>query len=458
MTDLVIKNGKVVDFESGIIKECDICIEDGKISFVGKWYGEGKKEIDAKGNIVSSGFIDIHMHEEVIGNGINGEAYDIANYMLLMGVTTCVGGNCGDNYMDVKDFFEYVDKNGSPVSYLLYSGHNTMREKIGLDRYGTATKSEIEKMSKYLKEDFDNGAIGISFGIEYSPGVTQEEIVNVTNVLKDYDILLAAHYRKDVMYGLKSAKELIAISNDTKKPMQISHLGSCSGFGCMKETLEAIDRAVKNGIDVKADCYPYAAFSTKIGTSVFDEGCFESWGKTYEDILLTEDPYRGFRCTKELFYEAREKYPEMIAVAFVMNEDEVVEALKSPHTYVASDGLYRKGQGHPRGAGTFPRILGKYVREDRSLTLIDALNKMTKLPAERLKLKNKGQIKEGMDGDIVIFNPDTIIDCATFVEPTLPPKGIEYVIVGGEIAVKGNKIINNRLGKSIRRKELDIYR
>ena len=458
MTDLVIKNGRVVDFESGTIRVCDICIEDGKISFVGKWHGEGKKIIDAKGNIVSSGFIDIHMHEEVIEKGISGDVYDIANYMLLMGVTTCVGGNCGDNYMKVKDFFEYIDKNGSPVNYLLYSGHNTIREKIGINRYKSATKSEIYKMAKYLKEDFDNGAIGISFGIEYSPGVTKEEIVNVTNILNDYDIILAAHYRKDAIYGLESVKELIDISNVTKKPMQISHLGSCSAFGYMREALAEIERAVKSGINVKADCYPYAAFSTKIGTSVFDEGCFENWGKSYQDILLTESPYKGVRCTKELFYEVRKRYPEMIVVAFVMNEDEVVEALKSPYVFVASDGLYRKGQGHPRGAGTFPRILGKYVREDRSLTLIDALNKMTKLPAERLKLKNKGQIKEGMDGDIVIFNPDTIIDCATFVEPTLPPKGIEYVIVGGEIAVKGNKIINNRLGKSIRRKELDIYR
>ena len=173
--------------------------------------------------------------------------------------------------------------------------------------------------------------------------------------------------------------------------------------------------------------------------------------QSHDSILLTEEPYKNIRCTEEIFHKVRKEYPNMLAVAFVMNEDEVIESLKESFVYVASDGLLNKGQGHPRAAGTFPRIIGRYVRDDNRLELIDQLKKMTKLPAERLKLEHKGEIKVGMDGDIVIFDYDKIIDCATFDNPTESPLGIEYVIINGEIALQNNEILQNRLGKVIRR-------
>lgn len=456
MYDLLIKNGTTIDFERNIKIIADVGIKDGKIIDVGNCTESSKKTIYGEGLIVSPGFIDIHMHEEIIGNTTDGDDYDIANKMLKMGVTTAVGGNCGNNRQDTDVFFDFIDKNGAPINYLLYIGHNYLRRKVGLDSYDKASRIQVEKMKDMAKKDIEeNGSIGISFGIEYSPAITFEEMVSISSCV-DYDILLSAHYRYDADKAIESIKEMIDISKESNKPMQISHIGSCAAFGNMSDALKLIEEAIDSGLSIAADCYPYDAFSTRIGSAVFDEGCFERWNKSYNSIMLTEEPYKAMYCDKELFYKARKDYPQMLAVAFVMNEEEVIEAYKAPFVYVASDGLLNRGQGHPRAAGTFPRVLGRFVRDYRKLDFIDMLKKMTLLPAKRLGLSNKGDIREGMDADIVIFDLDTIIDKATFTNPTESPEGIEYVIIDGKIALERNTIVNSRLGKSIRRSQLEV--
>lgn len=458
MYDIKIINAKIVDFNIDDLVLSDIGIKDGKIISIGDCDEEANLIIDAEGKILSPGFIDIHMHEEVIGDSYDNDSYDIANRMLLMGVTTAVGGNCGNNRQNINEFFDFIDSNGSPVNYLLYIGHNFLRDKVGIkDRYRNATILEINEMKEMVNEAIEEGAIGISFGLEYSPGVTFEEIIEVINGAKGKKMMLSAHYRDDADKGIESIKEMIEISKKTRLPMQISHLGSCTAMGMMKESLEVIKKGIDEGVDVQADCYPYDAFSTFIGSAVFDEGCFEKWNKSYDSILLTEEPYRGKICNEELFHKVRKENPNMIVVAFIMNEDEVIEAIKAPFVLVASDGLYRKGQGHPRGTGTFPRVLGRYVREKKELSLIEAIKKMTLLPAKRLGLNNKGRIEIGLDADLVIFNPDTILDKATFENPTEPPNGIDFVILNGKIVVENNEIIENRVGRVIRRQELSKW-
>lgn len=448
MLDIKIVNGSVVDFENNTFINADIGIKYGKIVKIGKVSEDAINIINAKDKIVSPGFIDIHMHEDLINS--ENRDYDIANKMCLMGVTTAHGGNCGINMGDTKEFINFVKKNGSPINYIMSIGYNSLREKIGVvDNYREATDEEIDKVCKLIKDYENLGVVGLSFGIEYSPGITFEEMLKVSSCIKDSNLFLSAHFRCDCDQAIDSINELVDLSRKTNLPMQISHLGSCSAMGMMRESIDLIQDAIDEGLDITVDCYPYDAFSTFIGSAIFDEGCFERWGKDYDSLLLTEGDYKGVRCDKETFYNVRENYPDMLAVAFVMNEDEVSECIKAPFVFVGSDGLFNNSQGHPRGAGTFPRLLGKFVREKGELSLIDALKKITYLPAKRLGLESKGKIKVDMDADIVIFDENKIIDKATFENPTSAPEGIDYVIVNGQIATKNNKFINNRAGMYI---------
>ncbi|NYB73949.1 amidohydrolase family protein [Sedimentibacter hydroxybenzoicus DSM 7310] len=454
MLDVKIVNGKIVDIENRRITEGDIGINEGKIAEIGSVSSEAKEVIDAKGNYISPGFVDIHMHEEDFSLTKKQE-YDISETMLNMGVTTCVVGNCGNNRQSIDELAGFINEKGNPVNYMSYIGHNYLRNIAGNeDIYKKSTKEQISKMQALAYEAINNGAVGISYGLEYCPGIDTDEAIEITKEIQGRkDLLLAAHYRKDSKFALDAIREMATIGKETEIPFQISHLSSCSAFGNMTEALNLIDDLVKSGIDLSVDAYPYAAFSTFIGSAVFDEGCFELWNKSYDSIMLTEDPFKGVFCDKELFEKARKEYPKMLAVAYVMNEEEIVEALNHPLVMVASDGIYRNHSGHPRGAGTFPRVIGHYVRDKKLMDFYDAIYKMTYMPAKRLNLRKKGLLKEGYDADIVIFNYDTIIDKATFQEPQLKPEGIDHVILNGRLAVKQGNKINNTLGRYYKRGE-----
>ncbi|MFV0516018.1 MAG: amidohydrolase family protein [Aminipila sp.] len=448
MLDILIKDGKYPDFENGNFVKGDIAIKDGKIVKIGRISEEANLEIYADGKIVSPGFIDIHMHEENFVN--EGEKYVIANMMLHMGVTTCLGGNCGVQYQDLKTFKHYIDKlGGSPVNYLMLAGYNSFRKKIGVNIYSKATTEQKQELLKIMIEEINEGAYGFSFGIEYDPGIDIEEIMNILGNFEDKNLFVSAHYRADSTKSLEAINEMIEVAELSKMKFQISHLSSCSAMGQMKESLQIINNAIKNNPKINYDTYPYNAFSTEIGSAVFDEGCFETWNKSYDSILITDGEYKNQFCTKELFEKIRRESPEMLVVAFVMNEDEIAQAIENEYGMIASDGIINNGNGHPRAAGTFPRVLGKYVREEKVISLEEALRKMTLEPAKRLNLHKKGNIKEGYDADITIFDPNTIADGATFEELNILPKGIDYVIVNGKVAVKGNAIIDNRAGKFI---------
>ena len=335
------------------------------------------------------------MHEEHFAE--EGEHYVIAQMMLEMGVTTAVGGNCGMQNQNLSYFKEVLDRlGGSPVNYIMLAGYNTFRYELGIGRYETASQEQREAIRKLLQRELNEGAYGISFGIEYDPGITTEEILFAIGVTEDPNLLVSAHYREDCLQDINPVQEMIEIAEKIPMKFQISHLSSCSAMGLMQESLDAINEAMKRNPKLNYDTYPYNAFSTHMGSAVFEDGCIEGWHKDYSDILLTDAPYKDIRCTKEIFEKVREEYPDMLAVAFVMNEEEIAAAIANPNGMVASDAIINNGNGHPRAAGTFPRVLGKYVREDKALPLIDAIRKMTLEPAKRMDLDQKGRIELGV--------------------------------------------------------------
>jgi len=233
-------------------------------------------------------------------------------------------------------------------------------------------------------------------------------------------------------------------------PVQISHIGSMGGFGQMEQVLEKLDGYALNGLDVTLDCYPYFAFSTRIGTPTYDPGWLDRYHADYDVLEYCEGKYKGQRATRETFDEIRRDFPECITVCHVMKEEDIRLAFRHSRVMLGSDGLMNNGQGHPRAAGSFPKFLVEFAKKG-TISLYEAIEKMTAAPAQRLRLDNKGRLNVGADADITIFDYDAIRDGATFAAPATPPQGIEYVLIGGQIALDHGKVLCDRFGKAIRK-------
>lgn len=453
MLDYLLINGKYPDYAQNTLTQASIGIRDGVIEYIGKGEPAARQVIDVQDRMVSPGFIDIHMHEEDFAG--EGPTYVIAERMLRMGVTLAVGGNCGHQKQPLTAFREMIRHlDGSPIHYMMLAGYNQCRYRLGIPRHEEASSNDRVRIRDILRRELAEGAIGVSFGIEYDPGITTEEFLQGAQAAESPEHLVAAHYRADGDGIYAAIREMIAVQSEIPGKFQISHLSSGAAMGQMDKALQMIHQAMDQDPRLDYDTYPYDAFSTSIGSEVFaDDDCFRKWGRDYDSILLTGEPFLYQRCTKQIFEEARKKYPNMLAVAFVMREEEIRQAVADERGMIASDGILLRGEGHPRAAGTFPRVLGKYVREERALSLCQALRKMTLAPAERLGLSRKGRIEVGADADLVVFDPATILDGATFEESEKPPIGIDFVIVDGGIAMKDNTIVDGRRGCFISHQE-----
>lgn len=450
--DLLITGGKYPDFSKGEFVHGNIGIKDGVITYIGADMPDAVQIIDARKRIVSPGFIDIHMHEENFAE--DGLTYIVGNLMLKMGVTTACGGNCGMQNQRLKEFKSAIEQlGGSPVNYVMMAGYNHMRYLLDLGHDEKMSKAQRKEIAVLLREELAEGAAGISFGIEYDQGICYEDMVEALMVLKESDpngrCLGSAHFRLSGSGAIDSINEMASLCRETGVKFQISHLSSCSATGQMEESLALINRCIDENPLLNYDTYPYDAFSTLIGSAVFEKESLEQWCDDIGKIMLTQEPYKNVFLDEELLKKARAEYPEMTAVGFTMNEDEIAAAIANPKGMIGSDAILNKGNGHPRASGTFPRVLGKYVREEGVITLIDALRKMTFDPAERLSLFRKGRIEIGADADITIFDPETIIDGAAYDDIYIQPEGLDYVLISGEIAMDHKQTMNDRLGKFI---------
>lgn len=446
-----IENGQVIDPANRVDSRLTLVLENGKIAALTTRAVAADKRIDAEGKVVCPGFVDIHMHEAPVRD-LADPGRSIFGAMVRMGVTTMVGGNCGDNVLPPEEYFRAVEKSGLPGNLTLLAGHGAARDFIGVhDRYTALTDGQIRQVTAVLADWLAAGCWGISYGIRYYPGMDRRELMATARLCQRDHLLVAAHVRDDAAYIFDSIDEFLEPGWEYGLKMQVSHLGSMGGYGQMAEVLAKLDQARSQGLDVMADCYPYSAFSTQIGETTYDPGFLERYNCGYSDIVLCDGRYKGQRCTEAIFRELRETAPDTITVAHVMNPGDVELAMAHSAVMLCSDGLMHGGQGHPRGAGTFPRLISEYVRGGK-LSLFQAIEKMTSLPAQRLGLKRKGNLSIGSDADVVIFDPETIRDKATFEAPDLAPVGIDWVLVGGEVACDHGHLVRTDLGRVLRRR------
>ena len=435
--DLAITGGRVLDPANLIDDVLNIAISNGQIVKVTRKPMKANQVIDASGLVVAPGFIDI-----LAGYPNRDES---AIFKVTDGVTSIVSMHGGP--VDVKKWYGEIEEQGSYIHYGTTVGHSSLRQAVGIgDRNTPATAEQLATMIRLAEEAIDAGALGIGFGVQYVPGATREEVLRLFELAVGKDVPCHLHVRYLGPHppdnnSLAAIQEVIAAATVTGASVQVVHIGSIAGRS-MKTALWMIDGAREHGIDIMADVYPYTAGSTGLQSTVFDPGWQERMGGiSYGDIELVKT---GERLTEESFNRYRQGKRIGVIVHFIP-EEAVQLALAHPFVMVASDGVISDGRGHPRGASTFSRVLGKYVRELGVVSLNEAVRKMTIMPASRLEqsdpsMRRKGRLSVDADADIVVFDPKTVIDKATFSKPAMRSKGIEYVIVAGKVVVKKGKL------------------
>jgi len=450
--DLVILNGRVIDPESRSDAIRNLGISNGEIKAVTTRNLSGRSVIDARGLVVSPGFIDLHQH------GQDEENY---RFKAMDGVTTALELEVGTGDIDAW----YAQREGkSLINFGVSAGHlaarmAAMHEPVTFLPTGeaarrAATDGEIDEMKRRLEDGLKRGAVAVGFGIQYTPSASRWEILEMFRVAAHYGASCHVHMRhagvKEPGSSIQALEELISAAAITGAPLHVVHIQSTGGPATPK-LLQMIGEAKSRKLDVTTECYPYIAGMTEIKSAIFDEGWQEVFNIGYKDLQWAAT---GERLTKETFEKYR-KTGGMVAV-FSMTEEVVAAAINSPLTMIASDGILENGKGHPRTAGTYSRVLGNYVREKGTLTLMDALTKMTLMPAQRLErrvpsMRNKGRIRVGADADLTIFDPKTIIDKATFQDPAKYAEGVKFVLVNGTLVVKDGQLQSGvHPGRSVR--------
>lgn len=496
--DILIKNGRILDGTGNSWRYGDIAIKDGKIFKIGNLPGIiASKTIDAKRMIICPGFIDVHTHIE--GDELKTPT---ADNFIHDGVTTVITGNCGSSNRDIKKYLQKIDSIKLSINVATLIGHNDVRKSVMGTANRPATEEELQKMKEIVEQGMNDGAVGFSTGLIYIPGTysTTDEVLQLAKVAAKYHGVYATHMRDEGDSVVHAINEALYIGKEANMPVEISHfkLSGQQNWGRSKETVLMITRAREEGIDVTIDQYPYTASSTNLGTLIPDEILADGQDSinarlarpevrknvtTYMLGRLKKRGLKHFNYPVVAYYKADTTFNgksieqvnlllhrkhkakeetqtvmDMIQkggasmVFHGMSDEDVERIMKYPFNMPASDaGIRVFGQGapHPRGYGTNARILGRYVREQKILSLEEAIRRMTSMPAQKFGLTDRGLLREGYAADILVFNENEVEDLSTYEKPHVFSKGFKYVIVNGQLVVEDEKHLGTRNGKAL---------
>jgi N-acyl-D-amino-acid deacylase len=485
--DITIRNARIIDGSGGPAFEGDVEVKDGRIQSVGS-AGTAAREIDAHGMVLAPGFIDTHSHDD--GAFLR---YPGMEFKLAQGVTSEVSGNCGFStvpnepgrtfmpgdiasakhspWTDLDGYFAACMEAKPAINNIMLVGHNRVRAfVVGLEKR-SATADEVTAMRGHVARAMEHGACGFSTGLIYEPGrySDTEEVVALASECAPYDGLYATHMRNEGDHLLDAVEESLTIARSAGINLHISHHKSAGkrNWGRIGESFARVDRAEAEGMSVTFDIYPYTAGSGPMWQYVNLEHIDLEWAANVmlnscpDDTTLEGKMLPEIAADKgwELDETVRQvlgtpRGRQVICTQFIIDEADIETNLRDPRVMIGSDGIPDlNGRPHPRLYGTMPRVLAKYVRERGVLTLEEAVRRMTSLPAERFGLTDRGLVKEGYHADLVLFDPGTVQDLATYAEPKQEPAGVALVMVNGAIACEDGKHTGAGSGRMLKYRE-----
>jgi N-acyl-D-amino-acid deacylase len=485
--DLIIQDGKIVDGTGNPWYYADVAIANGRIVKIGDLStATASRVIDAKGLIVAPGFIDVHTHIE--GNDLK---IPTAPNFIYDGVTTVVTGNCGSSNRDIAKYFFKLDSVKTSINVSTLIGHNTVRRAVMGDSQRDPSVEEQKQMEDLVARAMQDGAVGFSTGLIYVPGTYSKtpEVIGLAKAAAAYHGTYASHIRSEGDHVTEAIEEAINIGRQAKLPVQISHFKVTykPNWGKSTKTIEQVEKARQDGIDVTIDQYPYIASSTTLNT-VLPSWVFSGGRDSLLYRLKTMDIRKKIK--DEMYQTLKSKREKNFSYAFVarygadttmngktisqinvlkgrkskaieeietilemvengsaqmayfsMNEEDVARIMKVPYSMIASDAgiaKFNSGVPHPRAYGTNARVLGNYVRSQRIISLEEAVRRMTSLPARKFNLSDRGLLREGMAADILVFDEKTVTDVSSFQQPHAYSKGFKFVIVNGAVTLEND--------------------
>jgi N-acyl-D-amino-acid deacylase len=497
--DIIIRNGRVLDGTGNSWVRADIAIKDGKIIKVGKINSmTATREIDAKNMIVAPGFIDVHTHIEG-----DAEKNPTSDNFILDGVTTVVTGNCGASNTDLKKYFHKIDSIHFSINVASLVGHNDVRKAIMGTANRAPSEDEMKRMEALVEQGMKDGAVGFSTGLIYIPGTysSTEEVLRLAKAAAKYNGVYASHMRDEGDSVTQAIEEALLIGREAHMPVEISHfkLSGQQNWGRSRETVSLIKHAREEGIDVTIDQYPYTASSTSLSTLLPDEILADGEdsirarlqrpevrkyvtdymlkklkkrklshlsyavvayyradtafnGKSIEQVNLLMNRKHKAKYETETVMDMMQKGGAGM-VFHGMSDEDVKRIMQYPYNMFASDAsvrIFGQGAPHPRGYGTNARVLSKYVRDEKVISLEEAIRRMTSLPAQKFRLSDRGLLKEGYAADIIIFDEHEVKDLSTFEKPHAYSKGFRFVIVNGKVVVDEGIHVGTRSGMVLR--------